>query len=854
MEAFPFKDYQERVLSCLEHYLDKIKQSYSDKADYCQFQQEKGRDFTEPDFSDYLSQSWTLLKKEGRLPVTGVHTLFDILWQDRLDGLGRKIPNICLKVPTGGGKTILSVAALQRINRDYFGRNTGLVLWIVPTESIYSQTLKGLRNREHPYRMQLDIASGGQTKILERNDVFTPEDAQNNLCVMILMLQSFNVGKASKDARKVFSDSGRYSAFFPDVDDYNANNALINQVSNLVEQDMLERDVIQGLTIKHSLGNVFKLLRPIVIIDEEHKAKSVKAIDNINQFNPRFILELSATPRDGSNKLVDVGGQDLRAEHMIKLPIKVETSVNGMNWQTTLDRSVQTLDMLAKDAVKNEQNTGVHIRPIMVIIAEPKKKDDPYDHVSEIKKHLIDRCQVPADAIKIKLSGHDELAGIDLMSPMCPVRYIITKDALREGWDCPFAYVLTILAQKDSAKALTQYVGRVLRQPYAKRTPIDALNQSYIHCHFANVGDSVGAIKSGLEKEGLGDVANAVMPMDNTASEVNRISQNRRNDLQDQKIFIPKLTTMFQDTPHKFDYYRDVLAHINWSDYTFDASLLNILSTQQGVENFSVSTNDTGSFDYSGKIRTEIDYDPIINLDLMTSQLIEKIPNPFEAYRIIQNAITDYRTRGATDQSIANESALIVGVIKKNAFAWMLEQSENLFKDAVQSGKIVLQLLATPYDSLNWEMGDKRDVTVSNMESPIRLDKNAFQPQYKSLYNGLEIDVAMYINAQEAVTWWHRLGVKGTEYHVQGWKRDKIYPDFLIHMDDNRMMFVETKGNHLKNDDTDYKKKVFDCLTQHGSTKIGAFEIVGDANQPALSFHLLYDDEWKQKLREILPS
>jgi type III restriction enzyme len=330
MDAYPLKDYQADVLARVEDFLTAIKRTYAEKADYFAFQKQRGNEGIAPEQSDYLNEAWLHLKNQGKIPMYEIRKDYkDSIWQDRLDGMGRKIPNICLKVPTGGGKTFLSVAALQRINRDYFGRSTGLVLWVVPTDSIYSQTLKGLRNREHPYRMQLDIASGGQTKILERGDVFSPEDVDNNLCVMLLMLQSFNVGKASKDARKIFSDSGHYSAFFPDVDDYNANNALLNQVGNLVEEDMLERNVIQGLTIKQSLGNVFKMLRPIVVIDEEHKAKSEKAIQNINEFNPRFILELSATPRAGSNKLVDVGGQDLKTEHMIKLPIRVEASSQG---------------------------------------------------------------------------------------------------------------------------------------------------------------------------------------------------------------------------------------------------------------------------------------------------------------------------------------------------------------------------------------------------------------------------------------------------------------------------------------------------------------------------------------------
>ena len=66
------------------------------------------------------------------------------------------------KVPTAGGKTWLAVRGVSRIMGRYMGMplpegsNFGFVLWIVPNEAIYTQTLKNLRNRQHPYRQELD--------------------------------------------------------------------------------------------------------------------------------------------------------------------------------------------------------------------------------------------------------------------------------------------------------------------------------------------------------------------------------------------------------------------------------------------------------------------------------------------------------------------------------------------------------------------------------------------------------------------------------------------------------------------------------------------------------------------------
>lgn len=288
LNSLALKDYQQKVLDTLDVYLDTLATTYQDKKDFYEFQLSKGKeDILEPQKSSYCSDAWELVKSKVAIPIyhsTNGNVIPNI-WQDRIDGTGRKIPNISFKVPTGGGKTLMAACALGRIAGDYFKTARGLVLWVVPSTTIYDQTMGALGNKEHPYRMQLDLESGGRTKILERGDSFEQADIESQLCIMVIMLQSFNVGTRSKDARKVFSDTGRYGSFFPAVDDYNANNELLSRVHNLAEDDMLERDVIEGVTIKHSLGNVFRLCRPIVIIDEEHKAKSKKAIENINELN-----------------------------------------------------------------------------------------------------------------------------------------------------------------------------------------------------------------------------------------------------------------------------------------------------------------------------------------------------------------------------------------------------------------------------------------------------------------------------------------------------------------------------------------------------------------------------------------
>jgi len=846
------KDYQIKVLDYLDAYLGELKDQKVEKQDYYEFQKHKGKDVVHPEQSDFCQLAWEALKAKM--------AVYRSTYTVRKDGMGRNIPNVCFKVPTGGGKTLLAAAALQRINQDYFKRNNGFVLWIVPSDTIYEQTSRQLRNKEHPYRQVLDRASGGRTLILEKTDRFTKQDVQDNLCVMLLMLQSSN--RQNKDALKMFQDSGRFESFFPPIDDYTANKALLAAVTNLDVADLSDgHSVVTGISIKHSLGNVMRMLRPMAIFDEGHRGASQLAQDTVNSFNTSFILELSATPKEHSNLLVNVGGKELKNEQMIKLPINV-IPYDKPNWQHTLNQAhAKTLE-LNKLAVKYQADEGKYIRSIMVIKAEPKKKGDTYDHVADIKSYLMKNLNVLEDEIRIKLADKDELGDEDLMDRFCPVRYIITKDALKEGWDCPFAYVLAILSNSKSEAALTQFIGRVLRQPYATETTIPALNQCYVYCDNADVNSAAQGIKKGLEEEGMADVSDQIVTGSGQAAGKEKTTLKRKPRYQGAKIFLPSLNVIRNGQPTAFDYYADILGDVQWDDYQFDR-IDNLTLVDKEAMDFQSLTVDwkqgeTGKLDFDKGTRQSEQVMNGINLTLMVSQLMEKVPNAWQAYRIIDGVLASLRAKKNSDAKIALNSVFIVEEVKKDVFRWVLEQSESIFRQKLNEGVIFLRLLASPFEKLNWVMAESIEVLCNEGEDPTTLlDKNIFQPQYQSGYNGLEKQVAFAVNRADVVEWWHRLAVKGTEYCIQGWKRERIYPDFLVKMEKDKdgvghLCFIESKGEMRNVGDTNYKQKVFETINAAltGETKPkGEFKLAN--NKEKISFHMVFEGEWQNDLNKL---
>ena len=264
------------------------------------------------------------------------------------------MPNVTLKVPTGGGKTWLAVNGVSRIMGRYLGKNTGFVLWIVPNETIYSQTLKALKNRQHPYRQALDRAAAGRVKVMEKSDRLDARDVESNLCVMVLMLQAGN--RQNKETLRMFRDRGDVHGFFPPEGDQAAHARELVAVPNL--------DGYQGMfpMVKDSLGNALRKIRPVVVMDEGQKATSELAHETLYGFNPLFVLELTATPKDvaargganprparHANLLVEVTGRELHAEDMIKMPLNLDPR-QGTDWRGTLTAALGRLNTLDAEA------------------------------------------------------------------------------------------------------------------------------------------------------------------------------------------------------------------------------------------------------------------------------------------------------------------------------------------------------------------------------------------------------------------------------------------------------------------------------------------------------------------------
>lgn len=389
-------------------------------------------------------------------------------------------PYVCMRVPTGGGKTLIAAKSLRILTNEYLNKDYHLVFWLAPSDKIVTQTLEALKDKQHFYRKILD-KEFDNINVLSLKDAYRQKfDPSEELVIIVGTIQSFRVKKDSKEGRKFFGENSNYYEMLKDRD------------------------------ITPSMENVMKMVKPIIILDEAHKASTGLSLERLLDLNPSFILELTATPVTqtskakkiyASNILYTVNATALKRESMIKLPIVLKTLDDT---RLILKEGILKRNYLERLALAEEMHTDRYIRPINLIRADENRGEDAFTY-DKIKSILIVEMGIKEEEIAIQTGNLKEIDGVNLLSRVCPIRYIITVDALKEGWDCPFAYILSVVSNMESNTAIEQLIGRVLRMPYIEEKDNPELGYSYVYVaskNFESVAQSIGdtLVKSGFEE------------------------------------------------------------------------------------------------------------------------------------------------------------------------------------------------------------------------------------------------------------------------------------------------------------------------------------------------------------------
>lgn len=441
------KSYQKKVIADLTRYLELLNETKSDAAAFRLFWQEKSA------------------------PTLG-------LYQNVIPG----VPNLCFKVPTGGGKTFIACNAIRPVFDALPATKTKAVVWLVPSDAILTQTVKALKDSQHPYRQKIDVDFGGRVEVYNKQELlngqnFNPTAVTEQLSLMVLSYDSFR-GRG-KEGLKAYQENSNLAEFVK----------VLGKPDSPIEK-----------ADETALFQIINQLNPLVIVDESHHARSELSLEMLENFNPCFVLDLTATPKKESNIISYVDAVQLKNENMVKLPVIV---YNRDSQSEVLIDAIDLRNKLEEIASAEYARTGKYIRPIVLFQAQPKGREDATTF-EKLRDKLVD-AGIPAEQIAIRTADVNELKNTNLMSPNCQIRYIITVNALKEGWDCPFAYILASLANKTSQVDVEQILGRILRLPHTSQHTRNALNMSYVLTSSSDFNNTVEQIVKGLNSAGFSD-------------------------------------------------------------------------------------------------------------------------------------------------------------------------------------------------------------------------------------------------------------------------------------------------------------------------------------------------------------
>lgn len=823
------------------------------------------------------ARAFRLFWREQNVPVGGGGIR---AYQDILKG----VPHLCFKVPTGGGKTFLACASLRPLFDALPFLKAQAVVWLVPSDAILEQTVKNLKNPRHPYRMKLEMDFGGRVQVYTKQELltgqqFTPTDVMEQLSVMVLSYDSFRTSK--KEGRKAYQENGYLAGF---------------------AQWMKDPDLLLADTDETALIQVIRFLNPVVVVDESHHAGSELSLEMLRNFNPSFVLDLTATPRKESNIISYVDAVQLKRENMVKLPVIV---YNRDRIEEVLADAIDLRNALEKQA-REEQP---YIRPIVLFQAQPKGKEDSTTF-EKLRARLVG-IGIPAGEIAVKTATINELKNVDLMAEDCPIRYIITVNALKEGWDCPFAYILASLANKTSQVDVEQILGRVLRQPHTRQFAHKGLNRSYVLTCSNDFSATLDGIVRGLNSAGfnardyrvgtfavppvpqppitgvqtvigdpqtepddippiddsavmellerrreaptpditspaegmlaegdtIGDAYDEDMEQDwGTASELPREVRDKMNAFVVNEAFAEEIQALelpqfYLHIPES-TFFEDGLAPL-------DRAALAVGFSLKGKPydiDFTAADDEIAEVDVA---EAEGSTPKVLKMSSADQQYFKTYFNALPPERRVKQCkdVMHHQLNkmdGIDSRELQAYIDLIVGQMDKNQLA-ALEKSPLGFAGKIKA-KIEALLDGYCRERFDLWLETEKIICKPSFHLPLYITPTEYTSTIgKSLYQAeanmdtLERELVMDVTALPNVRWWHRI-MERHDFYINGFINH--YPDIMICTQSGKIILAETKGGHLKNDDSRQKIALGAAWARAAGTQCRYFMVFKDGETP----------------------
>ncbi len=713
-----------------------------------------------------------------------------------------KTPFTCIRVPTGGGKTILACETVVKTQLQYLNRQGGLVIWFVPTEAIYTQTLEKLKDPNDAHRQVL-LRNFTNVNIFSKSDALKslrPHHMQNgSLSIIVSIIDSFTMGK------KVFEDA---------IDGYEQFNDSVEQN----QQILLENTTIENhdqKVGKVSLFNIIRIYNPQVIVDEGHLHGSELIQSTIADLNPSIIWEFTATPKNFSNILHRTSPIELKIEDMIKLPIQIR---HEPSWQDVISKAVKLQKELESKSRQEEKETGRYVRPIVLIRPDQITQREGKITPTEIKKYLKDNYpqlttkegdsenyQVAErysegksqdiDDKKAKKGRVDTLGDVKkLFDKKSNIRYVIAFNAIREGWDCSFAYIYANLSNIKSETDAEQFLGRILRMPGGQKMVNEDLNKSYVisvarTTDRTELASSVESIVKILTNSGF-DRSEAVKSIQDNEKDPSNLPYISKRQVQVKKVSLPQFYVKTGKINERLSIAQHLLKEFNIDNVKLAHDLELIKTTSSIAE---VDMDETEKWQ-----PTFLDNELSLGLfELSSSDLVSFI---------LKQTREQYFSREIEQKVI---SGWIAGLLNKYSLQEIKRHLAYLcdyYKMQKKEAKLKYQK-----ESFDRLVAENKLTIISDMVQDFPETQEIYYDSgnySKSVYdrcenlNKDEKNIAQEINDSLGSKDWFYRNREMKDFYIQCWW-GRFYPDFIA-LKDGKILILEVKG---REDDLDKEKR-----------------------------------------------
>ena len=386
-----------------------------------------------------------------------------------LEDFEREFPSLCFALATGVGKTRLMGAFIAYLHLAY-GINNFFVL--APNLTIYNKLIADFTPNTPKYVFKGISEFAVNPPKLISGDNYEQQNLSMGMDNLFgeITVNVFNISKINSEVR-----GGK-------------------------EPKIKRMREVLGDSYFNYLANLPDL---VLLMDESHRYRAQAGMRAINELNPLFGLELTATPFVESTKapipfknvIVDYPLARAMDDGFVKMPAVVT--------QRNFDAKNYTPEEIEKikleDGVRVHENTKVElityarennvavVKPFMLVIARDTTHAAQLLSLLESDNFYNGRYQGKVIQVDSSKSGKDEEEMIERLlaveSVDEPTEIVIHVNMLKEGWDVTNLYTIVPLRAANARTLIEQSIGRGLRLPYGKRTGVEVVDRLNIIAH-----------------------------------------------------------------------------------------------------------------------------------------------------------------------------------------------------------------------------------------------------------------------------------------------------------------------------------------------------------------------------------